>query len=150
MARVKLFKLKPKKKGQLFLIEVFIALSVLILLMIALYQVEFTLKPTYQDNLMDIGFNALESLNNAGNLKPAVYNLATNDLTNDLDDLLPITVFWRMSVENEAGVTLLTIYWERIPPADVSVGAIDYYLSSFDVNINAFRIIHMELWRLTG
>jgi hypothetical protein len=143
-------KLLHNKKGQLFLLEVFIALSVLILLMIALFQVEFTSTPTYQDNLSEIGYDALESLNQAGELKPLVYNLLTSDLADNIDDILPINVLWRLTVEDDVGTTIFNIYWDRIPPLDASVGATDYFLYGYETNLNQFRVIHLELWRLAG
>ena len=143
-------KLLPNKRGQLFLLEVFIALSVLILLMIALFQVEFTSTPTYQDDLSEIGYNALEALNQAGELKPLVYNLQTSDLADSLDDMLPINIFWRLTVEDEIGTTIFSVYWDRVPPLDVSVGVTDYFLYGYEININQFRVIHLELWRLVG
>ncbi|NHJ40392.1 MAG: hypothetical protein FK731_10205 [Asgard group archaeon] len=149
MARI-MRKLLPNKRGQLFLLEVFIALSVLILLMIALFQVEFTSTPTYQDDLSEIGYNALETLNQAGELKPLVYNLQIIDLTDSLDNILPINILWRLTVENDAGSTIFNIYWDREPPLDVSVGVTDYFLYGYEINLNQFRVIHLELWRLVG
>ncbi|NHK32767.1 MAG: hypothetical protein FK730_15565 [Asgard group archaeon] len=143
-------KLLLNKKGQLFLLEVFIALSVLILLMIALFQVEFTATPTYQENLSEIGYDALESLNQAGELKPLVYNLLTSDLADSIDDILPINILWRLTVEDDVGTTIFSIYWDRTPPLDASVGATDYFLYGYEINLNQFRVIHLELWRLLG
>ena len=143
-------KIKQNKKGQLFLLEVFIALSVLILLMLALYQIEFTSVPTYQDDLSEIGFDALESLNQAGELKPFVYNLLTTELTDSLDDILPMNVLWRLTVEDDSGTTIFSIYIDRIPPVDASIGVTDYFLHGNDINLNQFRVMHLELWRLVG
>lgn len=150
MAPISKLKIRRKKRGQLFLLEVFIALSVLILLMIAIYQVEFSTDKTYPDNLSEIGYNTLESLNKAGTLKPLVYNLITTELADSIDNALPENIFWRLSVEDDAGTNVFSLYWERIPPADASVGASDYFLFGYDTILNQYRVIHLELWRLVG
>jgi hypothetical protein len=150
MAPISKIKIRQKRRGQLFLVEVFIALSVLILLMIAIYQVEFSSDETYPDNLSEIGYNTLESLNKAGTLKPLVYNLQTTELADSLDNALPENIFWRLSVEDDAGASIFTLYWERTPPADASVGATDYFLFGYDTILNQYRVIHLELWRLVG
>ncbi|MFW9923054.1 MAG: hypothetical protein ACFFDW_07165 [Candidatus Thorarchaeota archaeon] len=150
MARVTIHFLKRNRKGQLFLLEVFIALSVLILMLIALYQVEFTSTPNYQDDLAQIGYNALESLNSAGELKPLIYNSLTLELVESLDGILPNNIVWRLSVEDQTGTTLYQVLWDRIPPIDGSVGATDYLLYGFQDNLSGFRVIHLELWRLIG
>ncbi|NHJ48056.1 MAG: hypothetical protein FK733_09735 [Asgard group archaeon] len=143
-------KLLRNKKGQLFLLEVFIALSVLILLMLALYQIEFTSVPTYQDDLSEIGFDALDSLNQAGELKPLVYNMLTSDLADSLDEILPANVLWRLTVEDDTGATIFSIYDGRTPPVDASIGVTDYFLYGYESNLNIFRVVHLELWRLIG
>jgi len=150
MAPVLKLRIQRKRRGQLFLIEVFIALSVLILLMIAIYQVEFSSDETYPDNLSEIGYNTLEALNQAGTLKPLVYNLQTTELTNILDNALAENVFWRLSVEDDTGTNIFSLYWERTPPADASVGVVDYFLFGYDTILNQYRVIHLELWRLVG
>ena len=150
MAPISKLKIQLKKSGQLFLIEVFIALSVLILLMIAIYQVEFVSERTYPDDLSEIGYNTLESLNQAGTLKPLIYNLQTTELANIIDGTLDVNIFWRLSVEDDAGTNIFSLYWERIPPADASVGAVDYFLFGYDTTLDQFRVIHIELWRLVG
>lgn len=149
MARMKTVN-KNKKRGQLFLLEVFIALSVLILLMIAIYQVEFTAIPTYQDDLAEIGYNALETMNKAGELKPLIFNSQTLELTNSLDEILPENVIWRLSVENSAGTTIFQVYWDRVPPIDGSVGVTDYFLYGNNDALEQYRIVHLELWRIVG
>ena len=150
MGRLTKLKNSFNKKGQLFLIEVFIALSVLILMMIAIYQVDFVSDPTYQDDLSEIGYNALESLNKAGNLKSYIYNIQTTEFAESLESILPENVLWRLSVEDDAGTTIFQIYWNRTPPADVSVGVTDYFLYGYETELNQFRVIHLELWRLLG
>jgi len=143
-------RLRSKKKGQLFLLEVFIALSVLVLLMIALYQVEFTSLPTYQDDLTDIGYNTLDSLNDAGSLKTMVYNLQTTELSDSIDEALPANIYWRLAVEDENGAIVFDLYWDRAPPADASIGVTEYFLFGYETNLNEFRVVHLELWRLVG
>ena len=138
------------KKGQLFLLEVFIALTVLILLMVAIYQVEFTAPPSYQDDLSEIGYNALESMNLAGDLKPLVFNSLTTDFANSLSAILPENVLWRLSVEDGVGTTQFQIYWDRTPPGESSVGVTEYFLYGNAENLQHFRTIHLELWRIVG
>ncbi|MGC9778274.1 MAG: hypothetical protein HZR80_03440 [Candidatus Heimdallarchaeota archaeon] len=150
MGRLTKIKNSFNKKGQLFLIEVFIALSVLILMMIAIYQVEFTSDPTYQDDLSEIGYNALESMNKAGNLKPFVYKIQTSEFADNLENILPENVLWRLSVDDDIGNNIFQIYLDRTPPADVSVGVTDYFLFGYESDLNQFRVIHLVLWRLLG
>ncbi|NHJ03486.1 MAG: hypothetical protein EAX90_01580 [Candidatus Heimdallarchaeota archaeon] len=149
MARMKTL-FKNKRRGQLFLLEVFIALSVLILLMIAIYQVEFTAIPTYQDDLAEIGYNALETMNKAGELKPFIFNSQTLELANSLDEILPENIIWRLSVENSVGTTIFQVYWDRVPPVDGSIGVTDYFLYGYIDALEQYRIVHLELWRIVG
>jgi hypothetical protein len=147
MVRITIRK-KAGKKGQLFLIEVFIALTVLILLMAAVYRVEFTTVPNYRRSLSLIGYDALDSMNQAGELKPYVYNNLTTQFTTSLEDILPENILWRMSVEDESNVVQFSIYWNRVPPTDGSVGVTEYFLYGFETNLEGYRIIHLELWYL--
>lgn len=150
MARIKNNNILRNKKGQLFLLEVFIALTVLILLMVAIYQVEFTAPPSYQENLSEIGYNTLESLNIAGDLRPLVYNSLTQELADSLDNALPENIIWRLSVEDSAATVQFQIYWDRTPPTESSVGVTEYMLYGDMDNISHFRVIHLELWRIVG
>jgi len=147
---MKKIRLRTKKNGQLFLLEVFIALSVLILLMIALFQVEFVTKPNYQENLTRIGYNALDSLNQAGVLKPYVYNQQITALQESLNDALPETVFWRLSIRDETGTVVFNVYWDRTPPYDLTIGITDYILYGFEDGLDQYRVLHLELWQLVG
>ncbi|MHA1243625.1 MAG: hypothetical protein ACTSXA_00335 [Candidatus Heimdallarchaeota archaeon] len=148
MARLKKLTLPTKKKGQLFLLEVFIALTVLVLLMVAIFQIELTTMPNYQDDLSTIGFETLDSINKAGELKNLVFNGLTTDLADSIDAALPANILWRLSVEDEAGNTQFTLFWDRTPPADAAVGATDYFLYGYQSDLNQYRVIHIELWRL--
>ena len=148
MARLRKLKLPNKKKGQLFLLEVFIALSVLVLLMVAIFQIELTTMPNYQDDLSTIGFEAIDSINKAGDLKALVFNGLTDELAESIDDALPTNILWRLSVEDEAGNVQFTLFWDRTPPADAAVGATDYFLYGYQSDLDQYRVIHIELWRL--
>ncbi|MHA1125668.1 MAG: hypothetical protein ACTSO7_08435 [Candidatus Heimdallarchaeota archaeon] len=148
MARLTKLKLPTKKKGQLFLLEVFIALTVLVLLMVAIFQIELTSKPNYQDDLSTIGYDALDTINNAGELKTLVFNGLTSELSDSITDALPENILWRLSVEDEVGNVQFTLFWDRTPPADAAVGATDYFLYGYQSDINLYRVIHLELWRL--
>jgi hypothetical protein len=148
MAKLRKLKITTRKKGQLFLLEVFIALTVLVLLMAAIFQIELTTKPNYQDDLAAIGFDALDSINKAGELKYLVYNSLTDELADSLDEALPDNILWRLSVEDEAGNVQFTIFWDRIPPADATVGVANYFLYGFQSDLSYYRVIHLELWRL--
>lgn len=150
MVRLTKTLLKRAKRGQLFLLEVFIALSVLVLLMIAIYQVEFTITPNYQDDLVDIGYNALDTMNAAGELKPLIYNAQTLELADSLDAILPENIIWRLSVEDGSGTTLFQVYWDRAPPEDSSIGVTEYFLYGFQDDLSGNRIIQLELWRIFG
>ena len=148
MAGLKKLKLPTKKKGQLFLLEVFIALTVLVLLMVAIFQIELTTMPNYQDDLSIIGFEALDSINKAGELKALVFNSLTDELAESLDDALPANILWRLSVEDEAGNSQFTLFWDRTPPTEAAVGVTDYFLYGYLSDLNQYRVIHLELWRL--
>lgn len=152
MARIKrrIVNLRGKKQGQLFLLEVFISLTVLVLLMAAVYQIEFTTVPTYQDDLSIIGYNALESLNEAGTLDQLVYSENTDELSNQLNAFFSDNIIWRLSVGYENGTTQFTVFWDRQPPKSASVGVTEYFLYGYGTNVDQFRVIHLELWRLLG
>lgn len=150
MARIRQNINLRNKKGQLFLLEVFIALTVLVLLMVAIYQVEFTSIPNYQDDLSDIGHNALESMNIAGDLKSLVFNAQTLELAESLSEALPENIIWRLSVEDSTGSTQFQIYWDRTAPIGSSVGVTDYFLYGEADNLSHYRTIHLELWRIVG
>ncbi|MEA2071408.1 MAG: hypothetical protein U9O98_08970 [Asgard group archaeon] len=140
--------LTKQKKGQLFLIEVFIALTVIILLMTAIYQVEFTTYPHYQEELSTIGFDALETLNEAGELKPLIFEQNSITIQENLDNLLEENILWRLSVLDNSSKELFTINWEQTPPLDTDIGVVNYILASDGSSLGDYRIIHLELWQL--
>ena len=148
MAKLRKLKITTRKKGQLFLLEVFIALTVLVLLMVAIFQIELTTKPNYQDDLASIGFEALDSLNKAGELKNLVFNGLTDELADSLDEALPENIIWRLSVEDENDNVQFSVFWDRTPPEEATVGVADYFLYGFQSDLNQYRVIHLELWRL--
>ena len=141
---------KTGKQGQLFLLEVFIALTVLVLLMTAVYQVEFTTVPDYQDDLSIIGYNALEAINSAGELKPLVYSENRAELIQRLDEVLSGQVLWRLSVLDDSGTPLFQVYWDRLPPANADIGVVDYLVFGQGTTVDDFRTLHLELWRIMG
>jgi hypothetical protein len=116
--------------------------------MVAIFQIELTTMPNYQEDLSTIGFEALDSINKAGELKNLVFNGLTTDLADSIDAALPTNILWRLSVENEAGNEQFSLFWDRTPPEDAAVGATDYFLYGYLSDVNQYRVIHLELWRL--
>ncbi|TFG01480.1 MAG: hypothetical protein EU542_06885 [Promethearchaeota archaeon] len=140
--------LRHRKKGQLFLIEVFIALTVLVLLMTAIYQIDFTTIPKSSEKLSTIGYTALDSLHSSEALKPMIYNEQTDDLKDSLNELLPANILWRLNVLDEEEQVVFDVYWEREPSSNSNLGISEYILYGYNDALDNYRIIHLELWQL--
>ena len=79
-----MIRLSKAKKGQLFIIEAFIAVSVMIIMVTALYEVQLATQLTPTLNLEDEVFITIRALDNTGNLDKYLYSLETG-ITADIE-----------------------------------------------------------------
>ncbi|MCK4845595.1 MAG: hypothetical protein KAS95_07965 [Candidatus Heimdallarchaeota archaeon] len=79
-----MIRLSKAKKGQLFIIEAFIAVSVMIIMVTALYEVQLATQLTPTLNLEDEVFITIRALDNIGNLDKYLYSLETG-ITADIE-----------------------------------------------------------------
>ncbi len=77
MGDPKMIRLSKAKKGQLFIIEAFIAVSVMIIMVTALYEVQLATQLSPELNIDDEVFIAIKALDNTGNLDKYLYSLET-------------------------------------------------------------------------
>ena len=77
MGDPKMIKLSKAKKGQLFIIEAFIAVSVMIIMVTALYEVQLATQLSPELNLEDEVFITIRALDNTGTLDKYLYSLET-------------------------------------------------------------------------
>lgn len=84
MGDPKMIRLSKAKKGQLFIIEAFIAVSVMIIMVTALYEVQLATQLSPELNLEDEVFITIRALDNTGNLDKYLYSLETG-ITADIE-----------------------------------------------------------------
>lgn len=77
MGDPKMIRLSKAKKGQLFIIEAFIAVSVMIIMVTALYEVQLATQLSPELNLENEVFITIRALDNTGTLDKYLYSLET-------------------------------------------------------------------------
>lgn len=77
-------KLSKNKKGQLFIIEAFIAVSVMIIMVTALYEVQLATQPSVEPEFHKEVYSTLQALDENGILDEYIYavvNVVSDDIT---------------------------------------------------------------------
>ena len=156
-----------RRRGQLFLIEVIISLSVLIILVTTLFATQNFSPPVSTTNLQQRGEQAIEALVESGNMFSYLngannsFYIQGNDIMNENDPLklavidtlyssLPIIANFKVHVER---FNKINLFWEQIDivnfelslPSSGKLVTIEYYMPGFNGIFDEF-VFRLSIW----
>ncbi|MCG3221797.1 MAG: hypothetical protein H7641_10495 [Candidatus Heimdallarchaeota archaeon] len=144
------------KKGQLFIIEAFIAVSVMIIMVTALYEVQLATQPSSEPNFQEDIYNTLKLLDKKGILDEyiiTVENGSTIEIANikntirqSVYGVLPDNGEFQLFCENMASSDVVSNSWINqalILPKE-SIG-IDYLITEVNGEFESY-IYHFQVW----
>jgi hypothetical protein len=149
-------KLSKNKKGQLFIIEAFIAVSVMIIMVTALYEVQLATQPSVEPEFHKEVYSTLEALDENGFLANYIYavvNVIPGDITYYRDIIiqaiygaLPDHGEFKLNYEDlQTSTTVLNSHInEHLTPGD-SVTSIDYLIVEVFGTFAPYTI-HLQVW----
>lgn len=144
------------KKGQLFIIEAFIAVSVMIIMVTALYEVQIATQPTSEPNFHENIYSTMKALDNNGVLDDFVYALKIDsvvDINNNkviiqlaLYNILPDNGEFRLHCENVTSSVIITNSWinQHLSLSTEAIG-IDYMITEIMGEYDPC-IFHIHVW----
>jgi len=144
------------KKGQLFIIEAFIAVSVMIIMVTALYEVQIATQPTSEPNFHENIYSTMKALDNNGVLDDFVYalkidssaDIATNKsiIQQAIYGILPDNGEFRLHCENITSSTIITNSWvnQHLSLSSEAIG-IDYMITEIMGEYDPC-IFHLHVW----
>ena len=151
-----MIRLSKAKKGQLFIIEAFIAVSVMIIMVTALYEVQLATQLTPTLNLEDEVFITIRALDNTGNLDKYLYSLETG-ITADIElckeiieqaiyGSLPDNGQFLLFCENVTVSEVIPESWinQHLTLPDSTTG-IDYLVTEVNGKFTEY-IFHFQFW----
>lgn len=149
-------RLMKNKKGQLFIIEAFIAVSVMIIMVTALYEVQLATQPSSEPNFQEDIYNTLKLLDKKGILDEyiiTVENGSTIEIANikntirqSVYGVLPDNGEFQLFCENMASSDVVSNSWINqalILPKE-SIG-IDYLITEVNGEFESY-IYHFQVW----
>lgn len=149
-------RLTKNKKGQLFIIEAFIAVSVMIIMVTALYEVQLATQPSSEPNFQDDIFNTLKLLDKNGILDEYIVTVETgsaveianikNTIKQSVYGVLPDNGEFQLFCENMASSDVVGNSWINqalILPKE-SIG-IDYLITEINGEFESY-IYHFQVW----
>lgn len=144
------------KKGQLFIIEAFIAVSVMIIMVTALYEVQLATQPPVEPSFHEEVYFSLQTLDNNGILDSYIYSVE-NSLSVDvvyyreiikqaIYGALPDHGEFKLNYENLLTSTIVVGSWinENLDIADTVV-SIDYLILEVYGEYTPYTI-HLQVW----
>ena len=156
MGDPKMIRLSKAKKGQLFIIEAFIAVSVMIIMVTALYEVQLATQLSPELNLEDEVFITIRALDNTGNLDKYLYSLETG-ITADIElykkiieqaiyGSLPDNGQFLLYCENVTVSEVIPESWinQYLTLPDSTTG-IDYLVTEVNGKFTEY-IFHFQIW----
>ncbi|MBA7532392.1 hypothetical protein ES705_24618 [subsurface metagenome] len=156
MGDLKMIRLSKAKKGQLFIIEAFIAVSVMIIMVTALYEVQLATQLSPELNLEDEVFISIRALDNTGNLDRYLYSLETG-ITADIElykeiieqaiyGSLPDNGQFLLFCENVTVSEVIPESWinQHLTLPDSTTG-IDYLVTEVNGKFTEY-IFHFQFW----
>jgi hypothetical protein len=144
------------KKGQLFIIEAFIAVSVMIIMVTALYEVQLATQPTSEMNFHENIYSTMKALDNNGVLDEFVYALKIDsviDISSQkaiiqqaLYSALPDNGEFRLYCQNVTSSEIMTNSWinQHLSLATEAIG-IDYMITEIMGEFDPC-IFHLHVW----
>ena len=156
MGDPKMIRLSKAKKGQLFIIEAFIAVSVMIIMVTALYEVQLATQLSPELNLEDEVFTTIRALDNTGTLDKYLYSLETG-ITADIElykktieqaiyGSLPDNGQFLLFCENVTVSEVIPESWinQYLTLPDSTTG-IDYLVTEVNGKFTEY-IFHFQVW----
>ena len=149
-------RLMKNKKGQLFIIEAFIAVSVMIIMVTALYEVQLATQPSSEPNFQEDIYNTLKLLDKKGILDEYIVTVETgsageianikNIIKQSVYGVLPDNGEFQLFCENMASSNVVSDSWINqalILPKE-SIG-IDYLITEINGEFESY-IYHFQVW----
>ena len=149
-------KLKKNRKAQLFIIEAFIAVSVMIIMVTALYEVQIATQPPIEPNYHEEVYTTIKSLDNLNILDGFIYSVI-NGLSSNITyyksiiqqgiyGALPDNGEFNLYYENITSSTEIAGSWinQHISPPNEAIG-LDYLISEVYGELIPC-VIHLKLW----
>jgi len=156
MGDPKMIRLSKAKKGQLFIIEAFIAVSVMIIMVTALYEVQLATQLSPELNLEDEVFTTIRALDDTGTLDKYLYSLETG-ITADIElykktieqaiyGSLPDNGQFLLFCENVTVSEVIPESWinQYLTLPDSTTG-IDYLVTEVNGKFTEY-IFHFQVW----
>ncbi|MHA1684828.1 MAG: hypothetical protein ACTSYD_00320 [Candidatus Heimdallarchaeaceae archaeon] len=149
-------RLLHSKKGQLFVIESFIAVSVMIIMVTALYQVQVSTTPTPKPDYASSIDAVMESLDKNGELDELISAIisnqanriaaAKNSITNAIYATLPDNGDFVMYCTNVTSGSIISESWihEKLTIPSDAIG-IDYLILEVNGNFAPY-VFHVYAW----
>ncbi|UJG43342.1 MAG: hypothetical protein K9W46_13330 [Candidatus Heimdallarchaeum endolithica] len=125
-------KLLRSKKAQLFVIEAFIAVSVMLIMVIAIYEVQLATVPPKDQGYTELTYNILEALDQSGLLEEYVIALKSGNSTNIeiVQDNISLAVYSSLPENSD-----FYFYCKNITSNEVITSSIINILDTEQVNI---------------
>lgn len=148
--------LMKSKKAQLFIIEAFIAVSVMIIMVTALYEVQIATQVTPEPNFQEDVYNTLKALDKNGKIDEYIFALKTgliSEINNEKSILmqaiygsLPDNGEFILSCENLTAEEIVADGWinEGITLPAETIG-IDYLIVEVHGEYSPY-ILHLQIW----
>ena len=144
------------KKGQLFIIEAFIAVSVMIIMVTALYEVQIATQPTTESNFHENIYSTMKALDKNGVLDEFIYALKIDSLTDiniqktiiqqALYGALPDNGEFKLYCQNVTSTQIITSSWinQHLSLSTEAIG-IDYMITEIMGEYEPC-IFHLHVW----
>ena len=149
-------KLRKSKKGQLFIIEAFIAVSVMIIMVTALYEVQLATQPSVEPEFQIEVYSTLQALDANGFLDDYIYSIVNSVpadiiyyrdiVTQAIYGALPDHGEFKLNYEDlqTSLVVSASNINEFLTPGD-SVISIDYLITEVYGEFTPYTI-HLQVW----
>jgi hypothetical protein len=153
---IKMKKLAKNKKGQLFIIEAFIAVSVMIIMVTALYEVQLATQPSTEPNFQEDIYNTLKLLDQTGFLDEYIVTVKTGSpaeianikttLKQSIYGMLPDNGEFRLFCESLNNSSVVTNGWinQGLTLPKETIG-IDYLITEVNGEFESY-IFHFQVW----
>ncbi len=153
---IKMKRLAKNKKGQLFIIEAFIAVSVMIIMVTALYEVQLATQPSSEPNFQDDIYNTLKLLDQNGLLDEYIITVKTGSPAEIIDiktvlkqsiyGILPDNGEFQLFCENMNSSSEMSNSWinQALTLPKETIG-IDYLITEVNGAFESY-IFHFQVW----
>lgn len=152
----KIFKHISKKKGQLFVIEAFIAVSIMIIMVTAIYEVQLATQKPVETGYDEVLYTVMKQLDKNGNLDELIHAIRIDNDTalteikvkikEAIYGALPDNGEFRMYIFDMISEEILEDGWVNMNyPLGNAVYGIEYLVTEINGE-NAPHIFHIDYW----